>query len=141
MYREVKGQYPMVDREMYDYYRKNRRTVSKGLNQFMLWEKAIKGVMKLMKKHLIKNEEGIYIEGFGYFYFAPTLERRKRVSLLKYKMRTGRRVRCILEDNRLKDKYIFNTGNITIHPDTSVEYKENYDYIKYIENINIGWKN
>ena len=140
MYKEVNGAYPIVDREMYDYYRQHRRGVAKGLNQFMLWEKAIGGLMTVMKNTLVEKEEGIYIKGFGYFYYAPSAYRRKRISILKRIMKQSFRVRCILEDERLKDKFIFNTGALQFMPEEGKEYKENLEYIKYKENLNKEWK-
>ena len=58
---------PLICREFYDYYRTHRRKVAKGIDQYMLFEKAVSGLLRLLRRLAVDTEGGIYIKGLGYF--------------------------------------------------------------------------
>jgi len=86
--REIIHAKQLIDRDMYEYYRKNRKKTAKGIDQYKLWVKAINGFLITMKRLLIENENGVYLEGFGYFYIEKKCERKRRISLLKKEIKT-----------------------------------------------------
>ena len=57
----------LMCREFYDYYRTNRSYVAKGINQQMLFDKAVKGLLSMLGEIMRETEGGIHIKDFGYF--------------------------------------------------------------------------
>ena len=49
----------------------------KGINQFMLYEKAVKGLLLVLKQMILESEGGVYIEGLGYFFNYIDLKKTK----------------------------------------------------------------
>jgi len=86
----------IVNRDAYDYYRKNRKKVAKGIDQYNYFVKAINGIFETAKKMLIESKGGIYIEGFGYFCNI----------LMPYKIKRKRKVQnSLIKRVRISDKY------------------------------------
>ena len=72
MYKETDNTHfleQLVSREFYEYYRKNRIRVSKGLNKYQSFERYVRGMFEDIKKCIIKNRAGVYLRGIGYFGF------------------------------------------------------------------------
>jgi hypothetical protein len=59
----------LLEREVYDFYRENRRRTAPGINDFNLFKKAVSGFFQLMKRYMEESEGGVYIEDFGYFCY------------------------------------------------------------------------
>lgn len=53
-------------REAYDFYRKNRKAVAKGIDQYNYFRKAVEGLMFVLKEMFLENEQGVCIRDFGY---------------------------------------------------------------------------
>ena len=91
----------LVDREFYDFYRKNRRKVAKGINQYNLFEKVADGLLRELKKLTILSEGGVHLKYFGYFCY------------IKYKNKYNNR----FEKNPLKKFKKQNTFHIWFYPE------------------------
>ena len=57
----------LICREFYDFYRKHRRKVAKGIDQYKLFEKAIAGLTTAIRNTAEQTEGGVDIKGFAYF--------------------------------------------------------------------------
>lgn len=57
----------ITDRDVYEYYRKNRKKTAPGINQYNLFVKAVGALMISLKWLMLESQTGIYIEKFGYF--------------------------------------------------------------------------
>lgn len=57
----------LIDREVYDYYRENRRRQSKTIDQYNYFVKAVEGLFRVISEMIAQSEGGVYIEGLGYF--------------------------------------------------------------------------
>lgn len=76
-------------RECYDYYRKNRKSVSKAIDQYKYFEKTIGALTNVIANLLIDGERGggVYIEGLGYFANLAKVETKqaKRYGIMRYR--------------------------------------------------------
>ena len=104
---EVIDKKNLVDREMYDYYRANRRKVAKGIDQYKLWVKAVHGLMIVLKELVAENENGVYLEGFGYLHIDSSKKMTKRISLLRKKTVDIKKVNFIFDSEKLNKKFTF----------------------------------
>lgn len=79
----------LTTREAYDYYRKNRRYISKTVDQYNYFVKAVNGLFETLSAMIVESEGGVYIEGFGYFCVIKRKNKRQRraKSLLLRKVR------------------------------------------------------
>lgn len=57
----------LKDKEFYEYYKKNRKKVSKGVERYGDWTRAVARIMLSIRELIIKTEGGVYIENLGYF--------------------------------------------------------------------------
>lgn len=57
----------LTDRKVYDYYREHRYDVAPAINQYNYFVKAVEGMFNIIQKFLTESENGVYIEGIGYF--------------------------------------------------------------------------
>lgn len=130
--REILNAKQLIDRDMYDYYRDNRKKVAKGIDQYKLWVKAMNGFLETMKRMLIQNENGIYLEGFGYFYIEKKYQRKKRISLLRKEIKSIHRVCFKFEDESLNERFVFSTKKSTYVLDNTKNYEPKLEEIKYI---------
>lgn len=78
----------LSSREAYEYYKENRKYVSKTIDQYNYFKKAVEGLLRVIKKHFLDNEEGVCIRDLGYLGMVRTKEKVKtknpsKVSLLK----------------------------------------------------------
>jgi|TARA_R110000782_G_scaffold13491_1_gene39796 hypothetical protein len=142
MSREISNAEDLIDRDMYEFYKENRRTTAKGFNQYKFWRKGIKGLISIIKKGIIENENGVYLEDFGYFYMATYTEYMKRVSVLKKELKKEYTPSFIFEDIKLQNLLKYTSASIQINPKKGKEYYENLDTIRYKEqNKKSKWKN
>jgi hypothetical protein len=56
----------LVCRDFYNYYRTNRRKVAKEIDQFKYFEKAVNGILTILRKAVLEEDEGVHIKSFGY---------------------------------------------------------------------------
>lgn len=120
----------LINREIYDYYRAHRTKVAKGIDQYKLWVKAVNGLMMTLKELVITNENGVYIEGFGYIRAEKTGHSKKRVSILRKKDRPFHTIKFTPFDLRM-ERYNFTTGRIHYDLNSDLEYKEKLEAIKH----------
>lgn len=125
----------IIDRDMYDFYRQKRKKVAKEIDQYKLWVKAVHGILRTLKELAVENENGVYLEGFGYLYVEKYSEYKKRISILKKEKKDRYKVRFELEDEKLNEKYSFTPDNIKYWINSDKEYKPNLEAIKYILNV------
>lgn len=125
----------IIGREMYDFYRQKRRKVAKEIDQYKLWVKAVHGILRTLKEMVVENENGVYLEGFGYFYIEPYLKYRHRVSILKKEIKNRHKIKFELDDDKLNQKYLFTTDRINYLIDDKKEYVPNLEAIKYLINV------
>lgn len=57
----------LLDREVYEFYKENRKKVANGLNDYNLFKKAVSGLMLVIRDMMVQGQGGVYIEGLGYF--------------------------------------------------------------------------
>lgn len=65
-------------RESYEYYKKNRKSVAKGINQYNLFRKRVEGLFNLIANKLTETEHGICIRDLGYFCILRTEHKVKK---------------------------------------------------------------
>lgn len=64
-------------REAYDFYKKNRKTISKTIDQYNYFKKAVEGVIRTLIDLFLENEEGVCIRDLGYFCMVKTKNKKK----------------------------------------------------------------
>lgn len=57
----------LKDKEFYEYYKKNRKKVSKGIERYTDWSRAVGRILVSIRNLLIESEGGVYVENLGYF--------------------------------------------------------------------------
>jgi hypothetical protein len=67
----------LMSRDFYNYYRENRAYVAKGINQQMLFDKAVGGLLQTLGEIMRESEGGIHIKDFGYFCHVKSANKRK----------------------------------------------------------------
>jgi len=114
----------IVGRELYDHYRATRSKVAKGANQYNLFSKAVIGMMSDIVDLILENDNGLYLEDFGYFTFEKngTVVKR-RVSILKKEEIEYNSLRFEFLDEELNEKYVFSTPT-----DKLAKSKKNKNY-------------
>lgn len=84
----------LSSRECYEYYKSNRSKVSKTIDQYNYFKKAVEGLFLTLRQLLLNNTEGVCIRDFGYLCNIRTKEKRKVLvlvhidSILKRKRRS-----------------------------------------------------
>lgn len=58
---------PLICREFYEYYKSKRKKVAKEIDQYKLFEKAVKGIIRVIKEVVAESTGGLHIKGLGYF--------------------------------------------------------------------------
>jgi hypothetical protein len=129
------GSVEIIDREMYDYYRQKRKKVAKEIDQYKLWLKAVHGILRTLKEMVAENENGVYLEGFGYIYIEKFSEYKKRISILKKEIKIRNKVRFELDDENLREKFSFTPDNIRYWVDNTKDYEPNLEAVKYLINV------
>lgn len=71
----------LLDREAYDYYRKNRRRPSKAIDDYQKYHRAVARLFMIIADGIAEEEEGVYVPRLGYFTNIPKGKKRKRNSL------------------------------------------------------------
>lgn len=78
----------LKDREFYEYYKKNRKSVSKGVERYADWSRAVARLMLSIKDLMIETEGGVFVEKLGYFAifktYKKTDKKKKNGSLSTY---------------------------------------------------------
>lgn len=102
----------LINREFYEFYRTNRKSVAKEIDQYNYFVKAVGGILMLIKKEMYDREFGVYIENFGHFCYIKSKTAKKR-PLEKSPLKKSKKVYkwmywFIPEDEALKDWY-YNT--------------------------------
>lgn len=67
----------LSSREAYEYYKNNRKYVSKTIDQYNYFKKAVEGLTKVIKECFLENEEGVCIRDLGYLGMVKTKEKVK----------------------------------------------------------------
>ena len=94
------------NREFYDFYRKNRRSVSKKIDQHKLFIKAINGFLIELKRAVEENEHGVHLRGLGVVYKKPFGQWFRRMSLFTHRRGERGLSYLYLEDEYLRNRYI-----------------------------------
>lgn len=139
--KELNTSKELINREMYDYYRQNRKKVAKGIDQYKLWVKAMNGMLACLKHLICENENGVYIEGFGYFRAEKSTTYRKRVSILKKEERDRYKIKFTADNINIRNRFRFIIGRCHYILDTSKNYENKIDTIMYKINLKkTKWK-
>lgn len=99
---------------MYEFYRKNRRKVAKGIDQYMLWKKAISGLLIAIKELVEERENGVYIKDFGYLCLEKAGTRRKKISPIKKQILQKYILSFMFDNPKLKKRYKYRSGKVDI---------------------------
>lgn len=92
-------------REFYDFYRKNRRKVSKKINQEMLFKKAMNGFLIELFTCMEEAENGVHLRGLGVLYKKPFGQWFRKMSLFTHRRRERGINYLYLEDEYLRNRY------------------------------------
>lgn len=140
--KEFNKELEIIDREMYDFYRKNRRKVAKGIDQYNYWVKAMAGMIITIKKLMVENENGIYIEGLGYMCMEKVTERKRRISPLKKIIIDNYKTIFILEDKELRQKYRFIKDDTYKFNNRQEKYEPKFDAVVHEIKVkkDLKWK-
>jgi hypothetical protein len=126
---------------MYDYYRNNRKKVAKEIDQYKLWVKAVNGLLCCLKEMVIENENGVYIEGFGYIFAEEVSTYKRRISILKKEEKIRHKIRFISDNKLIKKRYKFSVGRVHHILDSKLKYENKLEVILYKINLNkTKWK-
>lgn len=78
----------LKDREFYGYYKKNRICISKGVERYADWTRAVARIMRSIGELIVTTEGGVYIENWGYFAIFKTYKKTdkkvKNLSITSY---------------------------------------------------------
>lgn len=73
----------LINREAYEYFKKNKRKVSRNLDEWKKWHSIIKGLFFAAECIAKQTNQGIYIKGIGYFAFVRLFTKKgKRKTML-----------------------------------------------------------
>lgn len=64
-------------REAYDFYKKNRKTISKTIDQYNYFRKAVEGIIITLTELFLENEQGVCIKDLGYFCMIRTKNKKR----------------------------------------------------------------
>lgn len=134
MMQDIKMAKNIIDRDMYDYYRANRKKQALGIDQYKLWVKAINGLLMTLKQMVIENENGVYIEKFGYLRADKRLTYKVRVSILRKVDKNRNTVKFTPFEERVK-RYKFTLGTMIYLLDPDKEYESKLDAIEHTINL------
>jgi hypothetical protein len=128
----------LVTRELYDHYRKTRRKVAKEIDQYKLFEKAVKGLLSQIHRMVEEAPGGLYLKDFGYIYVTTKTIRKKEKNGILKKSVTIKKINTeLFSKNAVKWNYIYYSAIRRKNNDPSIEYKymrEDIEYVKAIEN-------
>ena len=80
----------LLDREAYDFYRKNRTSVAKGINDFNLYKKAVSGLCLVIRDMMYQSVGGVSIDYFGYLCFVMTEKRVRNRKVKSVRLRLNK---------------------------------------------------
>ncbi len=66
-------------REFYEFYKKERRIVSKEINEFAFFKRTVYKLLNTIQDITPETENGLYLKDFGYLY--STIERKRKMPL------------------------------------------------------------
>ena len=106
----------IVDRRGYNVYRQVRKKISKIIDQFNYHVKALNSYILEIRQLLIDNENGVYLDGIGYFCLQSGYKRmRRRGSLFS---REVKKTRIFFKpDEDFKDWKIYSTPFASLRDD------------------------
>lgn len=121
----------ITEREVYDFYRENRKKVAPAINQYNYYVKAVEGMMSILGEMIAQSEGGIYIEGLGYFACLKTERNytKKRKSLLAKRLKFTCYLPYFFPDSSFSEWTMSGTFDSTIRVkiDHLKKYKLNFD--------------
>lgn len=124
----------LTSRDCYDFYRANRRSCPKGINQFLLFEKAVEGLFMVMQDMLVQSESGVYITGLGYFANTKVKSKSKKGKSLLLRAKTRyTHLPYFFPDEPFKDWTMNGTAKTIIKSKlrgSGIKYKLRFDLIK-----------
>lgn len=128
----------IIDRELYEHYKKTRRKVANGANQYKLFVKCVSGLLMTIKELLIENENGVYLENFGYLSIdKKEAKYTKKISILRKILIDTHNIKFQFLDSELNKKYNLEVAKRTLDEvDKSRDYKFKKEAVEhYIKNI------
>lgn len=124
----------LISRECYDFYRANRRSCPKAINQYNLFVKAVEGLFNVMQEMMTDSEGGIYIQDVGYWANVKVkAPYKKGKSLLLRAKQQYYHVPYFFPDEQYKDWTMSGTFKVYIKKrlrDKGVKYKLRFDLTK-----------
>lgn len=116
----------LINREFYDFYRANRKKISKSIDQYNYFVKAINGILEIVYNNILENENGVYLEGLGYFCFLTRGKRRKkRKSVFDKKVINDVKYLYFYPEEQNKKIYLYPTLS-----------KDPYSHVDYTPSLN-----
>lgn len=139
--KELSTSKELINRDMYDYYRANRKKVAKEIDQYKLWVKAMNGLLIVLKRMVCENENGVYIQGFGYIRAEKNSKFKKRISILKKEERNRYRILFTADNKAVQKRFKFTVGRCSYVLDNTKNYENKIDTILYKVNLTkTKWK-
>jgi nucleoid DNA-binding protein len=135
---QFRQQENLLTRDLYEHYKKTRRKVAAGANQYTLYLKCVAGLINTISELLLENDNGVYIEGFGYFYVKHRgYTYSKKVSIIRKKELNVHKARFEFFDEELNKKYNFRLNNRILDlKDNNKNFEYKKDAIKhYLQTI------
>src|SRR6478609_2057950 len=93
----------LVSREVYDFYRENRRKPCKTIDQYNYFVKAVEGLFYVIAQMIEQSEGGVYIRGLGYFCCVKYKRKKVSKSLLLRGKEVDRYTPYFFPDEPFKD--------------------------------------
>ena len=134
--------YSLTGRDVYDFYRQNRKKMAKGIDQYNYFVKAVDGIFMVIKEMMLQSEGGVHIAGLGYFCNLKNpreFSRKVKVknSLIKKKKNYYSYHPLFIPDPEMKMwsmDYTFKESYITELQNSKLEYKLHFNLVNSIRN-------
>lgn len=121
----------IIGDELYQYYRENRQYVAKGINQRMLFDKAVNGLLITLSNIIQGTEGGIHIKDLGYFC---NVKNNKKMQIVKKSLLSTTEYREIYSNwffpESPYDEWYLYTKDISKALKRVVRYKLHFGLIK-----------
>lgn len=95
----------IIGRELYDFYRKNRRKPSKVIDEYAYFIKAMHGMLQELRQMMRETDNGVHLRGFGVLYKKPFGEYMKKMSIFTHKKAYRKTIEFFLEDEYIRRQF------------------------------------
>lgn len=128
----------IINRDAYEYFKKNKKFKHESTDDFFKWQRVIKGLVKYLTILNYKSNSGVYLKDVGYFACVPISKKEGiRMSLVRRRPDKIYMIRKFYPDNPKADKWFMDEVVKDVEPKNvklmeAEFYKNQNRYANYI---------